>query len=643
MSSRFGHTTPRRLLAGFAAVALAAVGMTAATASAQASTQTVHVTAAADGGTANVGALTTVNISVTNQSQSSNLASFTVVLPPGIAPAPGKTSPTALGVTGGGNWSESITGCGTVPNCSWLLVAKGLLPRSTSLVRPGATLVASVGLVPTVAGSLPFKVINIENGSFTTPDLPTITVQNVAAGAFCVQRTTPGSVTAGDTETFTVQAIQVGSFGTGPSADPCTGTPVGYNGYSNVRVHYTSDDGSTGVTRISAVAPVAVGDGTASNPVATTPSDVTFTFSPSTTGKFTFTGKFQTAALNQSFDVSEVAGTVDGNSGGFAVAAGPAASVTLLSVVDDATLGTALTPGAKFDATFSVFDAYQNITDSAIGQVALAVGGTGVFTPSGPSTASSINSVGTVSGSYDSAGTNLPITLNLASTPPSTSNIIYATFTGANTGSAIFVPGGAGTIQTSNFTAPNTDGTPTCVLSATDPACANANLPKGANGTVTIQFTTCAIAGLTGGICNSSTNPNVVLNLTASLKDAAGNSLYGPSTPATLTYVCSATNCPWDVEGDDGPVVYNSWEESVEAYADFPVHAQDSVTASNPTPPVYTVQPCQSLTGGAPSGPATSVPLAQKSCVDVKRLVRNTTTGDLSFTILYWDDYKMVP
>jgi hypothetical protein len=163
---------------------------------------------------------------------------------------------------------------------------------------------------------------------------------------------------------------------------------------------------------------------------------------------------------------------------------------------------------------------------------------------------------------------------------------------------------------------------------------------------VTLALEDCKTAGATVGLCAGSAT-DVVAHLTADLKATDGTALYSPTAPATLTYVCAVANCPWDPRHDDPALpIFNSWEESVESFHDFTLHAQD---ASNTDGKFYDVPACQSLELGdddvshhAPT-PATSVPGPLKSCVDVTRVLRNTSTGDLSFTILYWDDYKLVP
>jgi hypothetical protein len=334
------------------------------------------------------------------------------------------------------------------------------------------------------------------------------------------------------------------------------------------------------------------------------------------------------------------------------------AGVVLTSVLDHAhpvapidPAAVALTAGAQFDATFFGTDSFGNPVDVAAGLVTLNVGGSGKFTPVAPSSASSASLAveGVISGSYDSAGTALPISLTLAGATLPT-NSLPADFAGTNIGSGFFVPGGAGTIQTSNF-ALNPDGTPNCVFGTTNPACVGVSLPNGAKGQVTLALEDCATAGaLSVGACNFGTaaSPgNVVAHLTAELKQADGiTPLYTYGAPASLTYVCSLTNCPWDPTHDDGSTIYNKWEESVESYADYPLHAQDG---STPNAQFYLVPPCQSLTAGEPAHPATTVPaLGEKSCVDVKTLLRDVNPnspsyGSLTFNILYYDDYKMVP
>ena len=636
MSSRSISQFRRRLIASLSALAVVGLGLAATTAPAQAtsSNDAVSFTASVDGGTAYAGLLTTAHFTVANVAGVDDFHKLTIVLPPGISAPPGQSAPTALGVTGAGNWSETVTGCGTVPNCSWLVIAKAMLPRSSSRVRPGANLVVSVGFVPNAAGTLTFNAIHVEDDEFHVLSSASITVQNLLAGTFCAQNTGTSPVNAGESRTFTVQAIQAGTD-KGPNG-VCGGNPVGFSGYGAVRIHLTTDDTSYGSTpRIVPVAPVAgSGDGSASLVTQTSLSDSIFSLSSSTTGKYTFTATFYKAADAQSFDVAENApGTISGNSGPFQVLAGPAVGVTLVNI-DDATnpsvATTSLTAGSQFDSNFFVSDTYGNVTSAPIGAVTVNVGGTGKFTPLAPSSATTPSTPGIVSGSYDTAGTNIPVTLSLGSAP---SNAINVNFAGAAVGSGVFVPGGAGTIITSNYTPPNSSGAPTCSL------CLNVGLPNGANGPVNLGFDPCPANGNVG-ICTPGTTTPLVANVSANFKAADGTTpLYTAAAPATLTYVCSSALCPWT--NDDGTAgITNDWEEQVEAYQAYTPQAQYSnSTTFTPVPP------CLPL-GETDPGKATSVPSApgdiNGSCVDVHSLVRNAT-GDLSFTILYYDDYKMVP
>jgi hypothetical protein len=226
--------------------------------------------------------------------------------------------------------------------------------------------------------------------------------------------------------------------------------------------------------------------------------------------------------------------------------------------------------------------------------------------------------------------------------PIATSDAIYADFAAASVGTGVFVPGGAGSIQSLNFAPLNPDGTPNCSLDANNPACASANLPNGANGTVTLFLESCQLAGVSVGACLPGTSGvgNVVAHLTANLKDNSGGSLYSAAHPASLTYVCSAVRCPWNKHSDDD-AKGNGWENAYEAYKNFPLYAED---ASNPGV-LYKVPACQTdnFDEGHSVLPATTVPGPQKSCVDVTTIKRNLTTGDIAFGILWYDDYKIIP
>jgi len=649
------HTSlTRRVLSGLAALSVAAVGLTFASAPAHASGDSVNVTASVSGGTAYVGQVTTVNFNLVNNAHSDDFHKFTVVLPPTVSAPPGKTAPVPLGVTGAGNWGESIVPCGTVPNCSWLLIVKALMPRWSSRVAPGATITASVSLVPNTAGTVTFPVIHVEDDMFAVLGTPSINVVNQLPGSFCVSN--PGTLTAGASVNFTVQAIALGTETT--AGVPCTGKPVGYAG-KPVEIKFASDEGS-GAAHIVPVAPVSPGDGAAGVSTQTTASDIVFNFGPSTTGKYTFTGTFDVAAPQQAIVAAEVSpGTVAGSSGDFLVNPGPATKLVINSIVDDASQSaTKLTAGAVFDAYFNAFDTFGNVTPTPTGGVSISAGGTGTFTSAGAfavSSASDIATAGEVSGYYSPAQTGVPITLTLAA-PLVVSAPTNVDFAGTAVGSATLIPGVAASVITPGYVAPNPDGTPNCALTdpktgaVLNPACVSTSLSKGANGLVTLNTTDCATAGAgTVGLCGSTT-PAVVANLTANFSpiDALTGlktELYTAALPASLTYVCASAICPVTTNPDGDTTIYNSVEEQVEAFQNFPLYAQDA--SDGPSAPFYQVPACQTITGGVEGGYTLGaigpVPGPHKSCVDVSSIFRSPTSGDVSFKVLYFDDYKLVP
>jgi hypothetical protein len=308
--------------------------------------------------------------------------------------------------------------------------------------------------------------------------------------------------------------------------------------------------------------------------------------------------------------------------------------------------------GGVFDATFHVTDDWDNTTTSAAGQVSLTVGSAGTFTPSGPSSASAPGSAGTVSGAYNTAGTAIPITAHLfdpviTALEIAHSNSINADFAATGVGSITALPGVSASLQSTNFS--GSGGAPSCAPGVT--ACASGSLPQGADGLVTLNLESCGTAGLTaGGVCNSTTQTDpVVAHITATLKKkdpvtGALTNLYDALHPASLVYVCDAAKCKWNYEADDLQTkVYNNWEESVEAYNNNPLYAED---ASNPGV-IYRIPSCQTLPTNEDDNhsqpAATTVAGGQRSCIDIANTMWNTTSGDLSFKILWYDDYKVIP
>jgi hypothetical protein len=614
-------------MAGVAAAALAAAGLVGAGTAADAAitTQPAGVSITVDNTGANtalVSSAVVANVTVKNNSASSSLGVFTIVVPAGVSPVQ------AVGVQGPGNWRQSVLPCGTTANCSALVVVYASLPLSSSVVRPGQSVTSSIRFTtPAGPTMLAFKFLGIGNGLFTTTDAPSINVISGVAASWCVQN--PGNVVAGTTKTFTVQAVSDGN-----ECKFVSSKSIGVAA-TTMTVKFKTDDSAGGIVAGTSAGPLSGG------------STITVALPPSSTGLYTFTGTFVTAALNQSIDAATP--TAAGNSGGFDVSPDVPATVTVKSVLDKATGTTSLAKGAVFVTTYTVADRFSNPILTPSTAVSIDVSG-GTFTRTGganpfpgapganPGDLAIPATDGTVEGTFSGSGAQT-LTASVGKVVSTTTVTVpsapfAATFAAAASGSAVLVPNTPADIVTTGFT-PGTAG-PSCTVGTT---CAGISLGFGGSGTASFAMNTCTDANIATSCGGTDT---IVANLTASLKDANGKPLYDALNPAHMTYVCPQTRCD-HVEGiAEALRDHSTYEESVE---DFNAHPFLFVLSGSTT--VQTAVDC--ATGSThlslpdehliDPGSVTTLPGTARSCVDVHNLVR-TGNGDLIYEVYFYDDYK---
>jgi len=615
----------RRAAAAVAALAFALGTVVAAAGTSQAAggLQPAAVSVAVDGGQAFTSSPTTVAFTVTNESTSgAALAAFTLVVPVGVGTV------TPVGVTGPGNWREGVVSCGASKTCSSLVLVYGTLPLASSLARPGQSVTASILFTtPAKPGPLAFSMIGIGRGLFTTSDHPTVNVTTGQASKFAVS--VPATVTAGTPATFTVQALDASSP---------TPLPTPYAG-GTVTIALGTDDSSHGAQ----ITPTSFTGG----PSAFTgsPSMVAVTLPRSATGAYTFSALL-TAAGQQSITVTETKPAPDATgTAPFTVAPAPAANIYFDSIKD--TSGSPPLPnptvGKPFVSSFHVTDVYGNPAYTNLSDVTLGAAGPGTLTPISATTASPSQD-GTFTDSYSAPSTSLLLTVTLTSASPQASASL-STPVDTNAVSKVFTTGptGAGSLATANFAPPNQDGTSNCDLTATSPVCGQTTLPNGANGQVSISEQLCTDASGQCAVQGNGSTP-LVLSVAGNFKDSSGLPLYTDGTPASEVVTCAASQCP--ALNDDGGILANSNEESIEDFTSFPLYIQLSQTEG-----YVHVPSCQVI----PTDPdalvaATTIPpgSSPQACVDVHSIVRNVTPdsghfGDVSFTVYFVDDPKTHP
>ena len=543
MASASRPTMSRRMFAVVATSSLAVAGLAAAAAPSSAANPVVQSVrfSVSTGGPAYTSTAIKADFTLTNPSTNTgSVAAFTIEVPAGVGRV------TGAGVTGPGNWREAPPiSCGRLPKCSSLVVVYASLPLSTSVLKPGKSLTASIAFTtPSAPTSLPFHMIGIGNGIFTTPDVPTITVVSGDPAGFVLTdpalaaATPPNSTQAGQTQTFTLQAQNK------------DGANVPY-GPASVNVQLGADDSQ---------ATLQLGNGPATS----------FTGSPSVVGPlslpFSATGTYQlaitfrTAAAPTSVTVTDVAKpTVKGMLSGFSVLAGPPQSIGLDSIRDASQTPPLPNPakGQPFAASFHLADQFGNPTTLQGSSVVLNApgpGSLGAQTVVDSDPAADPPTLGTVTTTYSQAVPPISFTLTLGSPQIAGSNAISSPVDGSGASTSLS-PGTSGVL------------TPSCSLGSDDSVCSTASFPNGANGQVVVVQQLCQPGDRS--ICAS--NPGAPV-LTLVQGDFTG--LYSNWAPAKVTLTCPVARCP---DRDDGDFeTDHSAEEVAEAIAQYPGWAQSS-------------------------------------------------------------------
>ncbi len=627
MSTTTRHrAAARRAVAALATVSLAAIGLAAVTAPTDAATLQSVRFSVSTGGPAYTSTPIRADFTIANPAANSrSLAAFTIVVPPGVGRVSG------AGVSGPGNWRESVVPCGSVTSCSSLVLVYASLPLSSSLLRPGRSMTASISFTtPSAPRSIAFQLVGIGGGVFTTPDTPTINVIAGDAANFVLTSSSlvsPANVAvAGEAQSFTLQAQNVENVN------------VPY-GPATVRVALGADD-----TKASLLYG-------ANPPVLFAPTvDVALPYSA--TGSYGFSIVFRTAAAPSSVKVTNPSKpVVPGLLSPVTVAAAAPVRITFDTVGDISTgaLDPALPNPARnqpFASTFFLFDAFDNYataTNVALTTTAggvLGVDGSKYVAPTGVAP-------GSITATYDTVTPSLPLALTLPGGVAPNDVASFSTPVDGAGVSAIFVPNSPGTLTDLN-----------CLLATTDPVCTNVALDQGANGAVQLVQQPCAGIDTVNGVCGKADNANAPV--ITYVKGDFGN-LYNPGAPASVRITCIRTLCP---HISDDAFTYNAWEESAEDYLTYPIFALPSDVPLTPSSAWSTVLPCQTTSNGSPAtitewnrlDSATTIPAGQQFCVDVATITRNTDGtgtngrtgflpgphyGDLSFSVYFLTDPRL--
>ena len=404
MHTSIGRRFGRRSLAVAASAGLAALSIVAVTGPADASSSTptqpltwnVGTTDNAPLYSGNTGVL---NVTITNPATNNyakRLYNFKVIIPAAAGPVDGSGTPIysggsrisfagrEAGVSGPGNWTQSIKPCGTISDCSGVLVVSAAAPLYKSGIAPGASVTASFKLTPPNAATLNFRVIDTDDDYYVTP----------ASRSFDVQ--------LGDASDFGVTVDGLGTASTGGStwvAGNVTHT-IHLAGYANLGTNTTSAVAAGVVTMTlgtddsqATLVPL-FGDGT------TNPAAVTTEPDPQNSGRtlyhinlpqqanpavYDFSLTLKTATLGDAQSITFTKGTTVGVSTVFTVIPGAAASLVLDPVTDvSAPPSGNFNAGDTIDVPVLVKDGFGNIIPFSTGTWSLAVSaanaGTGSFT-----------------------------------------------------------------------------------------------------------------------------------------------------------------------------------------------------------------------------------------------------------------------
>ena len=539
--------------------------------------------------------LATITFKATNQTSSSYFRSFLIVIPPS---ATGLT----LGTVTGGAWAESLGSCGMIANCGSVVVLTVNRPTTTNRLAPGASLTATIGLLPTTPGALTFQTfIPHEDDGYTPGAAPVINVIDGVVTSFGVA-VAPQPVIAGIATNITVNSLNAANlvvpfkgglvtlsllnadlslFNPGqPSPASINGTPL-TNGLS-----------------------VALTEG-ALNP-----------------GTFTVPAVLTVA---QAQTVTATSGLVTGVSAPFVVQPGPSSFLTLDSITDTSKSPALPNPAANkaFSVAFTSFDQFDNIAT----------------TPAVPITLSALNSAG---------GILTVSTLSPATDGTTGHGTLSAAFSAAQNGLVLQVssPGLTPGTRTTDVSlagdsllgSPNTPGT----LSA---GIAGANLGAGAYGTVYLTNSLCATTDPT---CHGQE-----VSLAGLFSDPTNlaSHLYSLAHPAVVTWTC-ATACVHP-DGDKASSAYPgkfNYEgehetEQAEDFAKYPISV--SLHVNGVYLPFAVAPSCRVLTDSAQQGlmGAITNPAAVTAgfCVDVYGISRAgaITSGALTLPVLFVEDPKI--
>ena len=595
--------THARLLVRASAAGVAAFALTGAVAivppaASALTTQPVTVVTSVDGvpgGSARPGAVTTATFAVTNGSTTgASLGAFSIVVPRGV------TSVRAGTVSGPGAWRETVLPCGRTASCSAIVLVSATLPLNRSLLRPGATVAASLTFTaPTAPGSYRFPFLGIGGGLFTVAGpTPSITVADDVAVALRV--TVPSPVSAG-----TATDVTVTSRNAGGQAVPFAGGPV------TVGLG-AQDAGATVMGDAFAGAPTVVVDVPASS-----------------SGVFTLSTRFTLATASQTVQVTT--GSIQGTSDAFAVDGGAPAALQITAVGDTSSDPALPTPaaGQSFAVGFTVLDQFGNRAthpDVLVTLVATDPAGGGVLTA--PAVTSS-GGTGTVSATYSVAQLGLQLEVGSAGLT-------------SGTASTDVVSAGASTLLT--------PGTPATLTAGT----ASAGLPNGGFGATFLTTAPC-----TAPQCHQGTE----ISLSGTFTDPdGGGELYSDAHPASVAWTCGAADCPHrDAAGESWRTDYQhnlfsryagAEREVYEDFVDYPIEV--SLLVGGEYQPFAKAPSCVDMFDPSKIG-RTGVldSVAAKAagfCVDVYAITRSATAssgqcqsyfGDLTLPVLFVEDPKM--
>jgi hypothetical protein len=174
---------------------------------------------------------------------------------------------------------------------------------------------------------------------------------------------------------------------------------------------------------------------------------------------------------------------------------------------------------------------------------------------------------------------------------------------------------------------------------------AEANLPNGANGPVTLTIGPCVPDDLTScaGVLSE-------FSLIGNFKDADGNPLYSDSAPASVDWTCNEQTCPPPADFVPGTSTVTSLQ--IEEFSNYPVYV--ALRNKDGTFQAFTLAPACSGTDGAPLPTGTINPQdtgGLQFCVDVGAITRadercqttcSSWSGPLTLPVLFVEDPRFL-